>query len=147
MRNLLVLSGVVVLLAVYYIALVILPVKVSFTPEYQEEKVYTVSEVSSKPEPLTGLDAFHKKWSNRVSYPPEAIKQKVEGMVFIQFLVDKDGSIHDASVRSGIGYGCDEAALDGFKDLAKTAWKPGLKNDQPVKVKMVLPFYFRIVKM
>ncbi len=131
----------------YYIVYVIVPVGPQPGPVFQEEKVYTVSDVSPKPEPLTGMTAFHKKWSNRVSYPEEALRQKIEGMVFIEFLVDKDGTIHDAAVRSGIGHGCDQAALDGFKELTKTAWKPGIKNDQPVKVKMVLPFFFRIVKM
>jgi len=62
-------------------------------------------------------------------------------------VVNKDGSVQDASVRAGIGHGCDEAALEGFKELAKIAWKPGMKNNQPVRVKMVLPFSFRIIKM
>ena len=114
---------------------------------FQEEKVYTVSEVSVKPEPLMGQHNFQKKWSSKVSYPGDAVKEKVEGMVFIEFVVDKDGSIQDAAVRSGLGFGCDEAALEGFKEVCREAWKPGVKNDQPVKVKMVLPFQFRIIKM
>jgi len=113
----------------------------------QDEKVYTVSEVSTKPEPLMGQHTFQKKWSSKVAYPGDAIKEKVEGMVYIEFVVDKDGSIRDAAVRSGLGFGCDEAALEGFKEVSKDAWRPGVKNDLPVKVKMVLPFQFRIIKM
>lgn len=113
----------------------------------QDEKVYTVSEVSTKPEPLMGQHTFQKKWSSKVAYPGDAVKEKVEGMVYIEFVVDKDGSIRDAAVRSGLGFGCDEAALEGFKEVSKDAWKPGVRNDQPVKVKMVLPFQFRIIKM
>lgn len=113
----------------------------------QEEKIYTVSEVSIKPEPSIGHDNFQKKWSNKVTYPEEAVKKEVQGMVFIQFVVDKDGTVYEASVRSGLGFGCDEAALEGFKEVSKGAWKPGIKNDQPVKVRMVLPFQFRILKL
>ena len=112
----------------------------------QEEKIYTVSEVAIKPEPIDGLENFKKKWSRKVAYPKNALDAKIQGMVFIEFIVSPDGSIEDASVKSGIGYGCDEAALEGFKHVSKNGWKPGIKNDMPVKVKMVLPFYFRIIK-
>ena len=113
---------------------------------FQEEKIYTVSDVSVKPEPVMGLKEFQNRWSKKVAYPKEAIKKNVQGMVFIEFIVDKDGSIHDAAVKSGIGFGCDEAALIGFQELSKEGWKPGIKKDEPVKVKMVLPFFYRIIQ-
>lgn len=111
----------------------------------QEEKIYTVSEVSVKPEPVKGLKDFQERWSKRVKYPEDALKAKVQGMVFIEFVVNSDSSVSEASVKSGIGYGCDEAALKGFIDLSKEGWKPGIKNNEPVKVKMVLPFFYRII--
>ena len=116
-------------------------------PECQQEKIYTVSEVTIKPEPLMGMAAFQKKWSGKVDYPEDARRKDIQGIVFIEFVVDKDGTIQDAAIRSGLGFGCDEAALEGFKRMTKEAWKPGTKNDQAVKVKMVLPFFFRIIKM
>lgn len=114
---------------------------------WQEEKIYTVSDVKIKPVPFIGLDHFQKKWSNKVTYPHDAVKNSVQGMVFIEFIVEKDGAITEAGVRSGLGFGCDEAALQGFKEMAKDAWRPGIKDDHPVRVKMVLPFQFRIVKL
>jgi protein TonB len=112
----------------------------------QEEKVYTVSEVTARPEPVDGLDVFQKRWSRNVKYPETALKEKIQGMVYIEFIVDKDGTVHDAAVRSGIGSGCDEVALKGFTEVSKNAWKPGIKSGEPVKVKMVLPFFFRIIE-
>jgi periplasmic protein TonB len=119
----------------------------SAAAQLQEEKIYTVSEVTIKPEPVMGLTAFQKKWSGRVEYPEDARRNNIQGMVFIEFIVDKDGTIQDAAIRTGLGSGCDEAALEGFKGMTKHTWKPGRKNDQPVKVKMVLPFFFKIIKM
>src|SRR5687767_758674 len=49
-----------------------------------QEKVYTVSEVSIKPTPAKGLTNFHDRWSKSVEYPERALKEKVQGMVFIQ---------------------------------------------------------------
>lgn len=111
----------------------------------QEERVYTVSEVTTKPEPPGGHDAFLKKWSRSVRYPAEAVREKIQGIVFIEFVVNKDGTIAKPAVRSGIGAACDEAALKGFVQMSKEAWKPGIKNGEPVTVKMVLPFSFTIV--
>ena len=133
-------------LFLHYIACLFLLVGQDYKAIVQEEKIYTVSEVATKPEPVDGLGNFQKKWSRKVTYPKSALDEKIQGMVFIQFVVAADGSIEDASVKSGIGYGCDEAALDAFKLVSKNGWKPGIKNNAPVKVKMVLPFYFRIIK-
>jgi protein TonB len=115
--------------------------------DFQDDKIYTVSEVNTKPEPIAGHDTFQRKWSKRVTYPEEAIRAKIEGVVFIEFVVEKDGSITEAAVRNGLGHGCDEAALEGFKEASINAWKPGIKQEQPVRVKMVLPFQFRILKL
>lgn len=112
----------------------------------QEERIYTVSDVSVKPEPASGLQDFQDNWSKKVVYPEDAIEDNIQGVVFIEFVVNTDGTIDEVAVRQGIGHGCDEAALKGFKEVSKDTWKPGIRSDQPVKVKMVLPFYFRILK-
>lgn len=112
----------------------------------QEERIYSVSELSVTPKPASGLEDFKKKWSKKVVYPEDALNRNTQGVVFIEFVIDKDGTIGHAAIRQGIGHGCDEAALKGFKEVTKERWKPGMRSDQPVRVKMVLPFYFRIVK-
>jgi protein TonB len=111
-----------------------------------QEKIYTVSEVSTKPTPAKGLTNFHDRWSKIVVYPERALKEKVQGIVFIQFVVNNDGTVTDASIKQGIGHGCEEAALKGFNEVCKEPWKPGVRHGQPVKVSMVLPFYFRILE-
>lgn len=116
------------------------------TPGFcQEEKIYTVSEVSVKPEPMIGLKEFLDKWSKRVKYPEEALKQKVQGMLFIEFIVNTDSSVVDTNVKRGLGHGCDEAALKAFNELSMEGWKPGIRLGLPVRVRMVLPFYYRII--
>ncbi|MEX1241209.1 MAG: energy transducer TonB [Cyclobacteriaceae bacterium] len=134
------------LIILYHIILFATLGSTSSVDPLQEEKIYTVSEVSVKPEPVMGLKAFREKWSKMVKYPEDAIKKQVQGIVFIEFVVRSDSSVVDAAVKQGIGFGCDEAALKGFEELSKEGWKPGVKLGQPVKVKMVLPFYFRIIQ-
>ncbi len=55
-----------------------------------------------------GLDEFVK---SNLKYPEEALKQKVEGTVHVDYDVDVFGKVLTAKVRHGLGHGCDEEAL------------------------------------
>src|SRR5688572_9333843 len=114
-------------------------------PLHGQYTVDTVSDVTIKPQPENGLNDFYDKCSKNVAYPETALKNKVQGMVFVQFIVNENGTVSDIAVRSGIGHGCDEAAIKGFNEV-KGTWKPGVKNNRNVKVKMVIPFAFRILE-
>ncbi len=46
-----------------------------------------------------------------IKYPAEAVAQKVEGMVVIKFVIEKDGTITNAEIAREIGAGCGQAAL------------------------------------
>ena len=127
-------------------SLVVIALTAFWETPLQDEKIYTVSEVHVKPQPVKGLDFFQTRWSRVGKYPQQALDGHVEGVVFIEFVVQTDGAIRNAAVKTGIGYGCDEAALKACNAVAKEAWKPGMRNGTPVNVKMVLPYFFRIVK-
>lgn len=58
-----------------------------------------------------GKEAFQKFIKEHLKYPEEAIKNKIEGTVFLAYHVDGLGNILDVSVEKGIGYGCDEEAV------------------------------------
>ena len=66
----------------------------------------------------------------------------IEGRVFVQFVVDKDGSVSDVKVVKGIGAGCDEEAERVLKLSPK--WSPGKERGRSVKVRMVLPIIFKL---
>lgn len=97
--------------------------------------VYTV--VDEMPEIIGGLPALYQK----IKYPRAAIRDKIEGRVFIQFVVDENGNATNAEVLRDIGGGCGEAALEAIKDVKFT---PGIHNGAPVKVRFSLPVTFRI---
>ena len=44
-------------------------------------------------------------------YPQEAHDNKVEGIVSIEFDIDIFGTVIEARVKHGLGYGCDEEAI------------------------------------
>ena len=56
----------------------------------------------------------------------QAKKDGIEGMVYVRFVVEVDGSVTEAEVVRGIGGGCDEEALRVVNAMPK--WKPGKQN-------------------
>jgi protein TonB len=73
-------------------------------------------------------------------YPVEARKNKIEGQVIIEFIINADGSCTDFKVVKGIGYGCDEAAVEAFKKMPK--WKPATINGQAVRFKAQMGYLY-----
>lgn len=79
----------------------------------------------------------------RVTYPPFARENDSEGTVYVQFIIEKDGTISDVKVARTSGHKVqDDAALEHVKAMPQ--WKPGYKYDQPVRVQYVVPVKFKL---
>lgn len=81
---------------------------------------------------------------NNVVYPQEAIDAGVEGRVFVEFYIEKDGSVTDGKVLKGIGYGCDEEALRVIGLMPK--WSPGKQRGKAIRVRYTMPINFKLSK-
>ena len=71
-----------------------------------------------------------------------ARRNHIQGKVFLQFIVDTDGSLSDIKVVKGIGFGCDQESLRVMKLAPK--WNPGKQRGKPVKVRMMVPISFAL---
>lgn len=105
--------------------------------ESDEEQIFVV--VEKMPELKGGIAAVMK----HITYPEIARKAGLEGRVYVQFVIDERGKVHNPVVVRGIGGGCDEAAVEAVK---KVTFTPGLQRGKPVKVKYSLPIMFRLEK-
>ena len=79
-----------------------------------------------------------------MKYPAAAKEENVEGVVMTSFIVDREGKITDAEVIDSLCESCDKEALRLVN--AMPTWLPGKNNGTAVKVKMKLPFQFRMSK-
>lgn len=104
------------------------------------EEVFTI--VEDQPEFPGGMAAFYKFIGDNMQYPSQARRMGIEGRVYVQFVVDKDGTVTDVTAVKGIGAGCDEEAVRVLKTAPK--FKPGKQRGRPVKVRMVLPIIFKL---
>jgi TonB family protein len=92
------------------------------------------------PEYPGGIAAFLQYIQANLKYPPQAVKDKIQGKVIISFIVDIDGTLTDVKVVQGIGGGCDEEAVRLFENSPK--WQPGYQNNKAVKVAFTMPINF-----
>ncbi|REE05977.1 energy transducer TonB [Marinoscillum furvescens] len=104
------------------------------------EEVFTI--VEDQPEFPGGMAAFYKYVGDQMSYPSQARRMGIEGRVYVQFVVDKDGTVTEVKAVKGIGAGCDEEAERVLRESPK--FKPGKQRGRAVKVRMVLPIIFKL---
>ena len=109
--------------------------------EEEVEEVFTI--VEDQPEFPGGIAAFYKYVGGNMKYPSQARRMGIEGRVFVQFVVDKDGTVKEVKAVKGIGAGCDEEAERVLKNLP-VKFKPGKQRGRAVKVRMVLPIIFKL---
>ncbi len=98
--------------------------------------------VEKMPEYSGGIKALMHYLADHIQYPAAAKKAKVQGRVFINFIVEKDGSISHVKVMRGIGYGCDEEAVKAVENMPR--WIPGYQRGKPVRVSFNVPVKFTL---
>jgi protein TonB len=81
---------------------------------------------------------------NNIRYPELARQNGIEGTVYIQFVVEKDGSITGAKIVREIGGGCGEEALRVVSKMP--IWQPGRQQGNPVRVQFSLPVKYKLGK-
>ena len=82
-------------------------------------------------------------WVNRqLKYPPQAVKDKVEGRVLIQFTIGTDGVVRDVKLLRGVREDLDAEALKIV--AASPKWEPGRQNGKAVPVHYNFPVVYKL---
>lgn len=89
-----------------------------------------------------GESALVKFLHKNIKYPPGAREIGIEGTVYIDFVIDKNGWMKSPKIRRGVEGGCTEEALRVLSLMPQ--WIPGKVKDHPVNVQFVLPIKFRL---
>lgn len=117
-------------------------VKENAPEEEETDKIFNV--VEHKPQPKGGMSAFYNYVNKEMEYPNQARRMGIEGKVFVQFVVAKNGELTNVKVVKGLGAGLDKEAKRVVENAPR--WEPGKQRGRPVKVRMVLPITFRLGK-
>jgi TonB family protein len=89
-----------------------------------------------------GPKAMFDYISKNMEYPANAKMSKIQGRVFISFIVRSDGSISDAKVIRSADPLLDKEGLRIINGMPK--WTPGHQNGKAVNVRYVIPITFKL---
>ena len=104
----------------------------------EEEPIFVI--VESMPQFPGGEEARLTYLNENVRYPTMAREAGIQGRVFVEFVVEKDGSVTNVRVVRGIGGGCDEEAIRVVQSMPR--WIPGKQRNVPVRVRFNMPIRF-----
>ena len=104
-----------------------------------QDSIYRVTEVM--PQYPGGPNEMMKYIQENIKYPQSAIDNKIEGRVFVTFVVEKDGSISNAVVLRGIEEACDAEALRVISSMPK--WNPGQHKGEVVRTQFTIPIIYK----
>jgi protein TonB len=107
-----------------------------------DETIHSIGGLDVMPEPVGGEKAWAKFLNKNLRFPYAAQEEGVSGRVILSFVIEKDGSLSNITIERQAGHGFDEEALRVLK-IAK-AWKPGMQNGQPVRVRYDIPINFQL---
>ena len=112
------------------------------TPAVTDDSEVYLGGVDVLPEYPGGVNAMYEFVQKNLKYPESAKNQGLEGRGFVQFVVEKDGSLSSFQVLRGVSDDIDAEAVRVLKMMPK--WKPGMNNGEPVRVQYTMPFKFQL---
>lgn len=84
-----------------------------------------------------------QKWvAQNVKYPQIAVENGIEGKVYIQFVIEKDGSVSNITVVRGVDAMIDKEAVRVISSMPK--WQPGKQRGKAVRVSYTIPISFTL---
>ncbi len=79
---------------------------------------------------------------SNIKYPRSARQQGIQGKAYIQFIVEKDGSLAEIETLQGVCADIEAECHRVIKSLPD--WEPGKQRGEAVKVLFTLPIAFRL---
>ncbi|PJB58516.1 MAG: hypothetical protein CO098_08185 [Bacteroidetes bacterium CG_4_9_14_3_um_filter_41_19] len=102
--------------------------------------VFTMVELM--PEYPGGMQNLMTFLAANIKYPLLAKQKGIQGSVYVNFVIDTDGSVSNLTVLRGIGGGCDEEAIRVLSKMPK--WTPGKQKGKQVRVSYNLSVKFTL---
>ena len=105
------------------------------------DKTFTKVEIESN---FPGGDAMWLRYLNKnLRYPDDAVNNEIQGTVYVQFIVDKEGNVSDVQAISGPDQGgLREEAVRVIKKSGH--WNPAIQNGRQVKSYKKQPIVFKL---
>jgi dihydroorotate dehydrogenase len=104
----------------------------------EDTKIYETADVM--PEFPGGKEAMEQFIISNIKYPNAAKKAGIKGLVTVNAVVEKDGSLSEVKVKKDIGGGCGEEAVRVVKLML--TWVPGQVKNEDKRVRVSVSIFF-----
>lgn len=101
--------------------------------------VYPTWMLNEQPKFNGNINEYYKK---NIVYPQDELQNNIEGTVWIDFVIEKNGAITNVEVFRSVSPGLDAEAKRVIKNMPR--WIPGKQMQKPVRVKFRQPIKFKI---
>ena len=105
-------------------------------------KIITYFPFEIKPQYRGGNSAMYKFLANNIIYPSEAREQGIEGIVYMQFMIEKDGSMEDIQLIKSAHISLNQESLRVLGLMTK--WEAGKLDGEKVRGIYLIPIKFNI---
>jgi protein TonB len=123
----------------------IIPTRATYNeiPEVENNTIIDIGVISEKPFFGTGGDNEFRKWiSQNIHYPQAPQESGIQGKVYLQFVIEKDGGISNVQVLRSVDPLIDKEAIRVLESSPK--WNPGKQQGVAVRVRYTFPIAFVI---
>ena len=112
--------------------------------DVKEKELYMIADIEKTPEFPGGIAEFYKFVGKNFKTPDAAVKDKFEGKAYMQFIIEKDGTLSDIKTVKDAGYGIGDEIIRVLKLSPK--WTAATYQGKPVRVMYSLPITIQAAK-
>jgi len=111
-------------------------IKPEVKPEQPAADVYTEAE------PLHGYPELYAYFQKEKTYPVEALKDSVEGIESVSFVINRNGKPEQIKILNSLGTAFDNEAIRVIGNMPE--WRPASLNGKPTPARISMPLTFHI---
>lgn len=116
------------------------PIEEIIEDDADEEEILVIVEKDA--EFPGGPEALTKYLYDNLVYPRAAKDAGIQGKVFVEFVVEKDGRLTNVKIKRSVAPALDEEAIRVVKGMPK--WTPGKQRNTAVRSRFILPINFQL---
>jgi TonB family protein len=104
-----------------------------------------VDDIYIQAEPVDGYQSLYAYFNSNLVYPNEGIKDSIQGVETVSFIINIEGKPERISVKQSLGAPFEKEARRLIENMP--LWKPATLNGKPVPSQMSVPLTFQIQKV
>ena len=104
-----------------------------------------IEEGYTQAEPLHGYPDLYDYFNANLVYPPSALKDSIQGVQTISFVIETDGRVDQIEVEQSLGEEFEKESIRLIENMPE--WKPAKLDGKPVRSRISIPLTFQIQKV